>query len=235
MRKKINWIRHLVVFLTTFLIFMSGILIGDQVDDLRVNEMYLKLQEQDLDFQNILIEKDYLENLIDEKESGRRNVSCEFLEYSYVKSLKYLDSSRINLEQYTQEAGSRNELDFELLKKYYSNIQINYWLLTKKINTLCDSEMNSILYFYGEKKSCPECYDQGIHLDYVKQVLQDDISIFVFDAEKDGPAKLILSSFNVTGALPYLIIDDDEYNYLTNEEIFGVLCEKGLNNSVCLK
>jgi len=88
----------------------------------------------------------------------------------------------------------------------------------------------------GNEEKCPECNDQGIYLDYVKKVLQDDILIFVFDRENGGsPVELIAQSYNISSNnLPGIIIQEESYGFISSDEIFDVLCEKNKNLSVCI-
>ena len=96
--------------------------------------------------------------------------------------------------------------------------------------------MNTILFFYGDKKKCPSCEDQGVHLTYVKQKLKDDVLVFSFDAEKQGAIKLISQNYQIQGReLPSLIINGELHSFMSNAQIFEVLCGLGLDSEVCLK
>ena len=86
------------------------------------------------------------------------------------------------------------------------------------------------------KKKCPACEDQGIHLSYVKQKLGDDILIFAFDSQSSsGALKLLSQRYSVSEReLPVLVINNEIYGFMSNSQIFNVLCEKGLGNEeVC--
>ena len=38
--------------------------------------------------------------------------------------------------------------DFEMVKKSFTEQQINFWILANKIQKSCDSDFKTILYFY---------------------------------------------------------------------------------------
>ncbi len=233
MRQKINWFRYLGVFLLTIIIFILGIFIGGSIEDLRVKDLYTKLQEQDLEYQNIVTENLYMEYLVGLKEKNG-NISCETLKSTFLQSINNLEKSRNRLENFINTAES-NEEEFYRLKGHYSNLQIHYWILTKKINSLCDFDMVPVLYFYSDDKICNECSDQGIHLSYVKSKLKDNVLIYSFDKERmDTPSRLIIEHYNITfKESPVVIIEDKVYGYITNEQIFDLLCSNGLNDSIC--
>lgn len=224
MKRQINYLRHLAVFVLTIIIFALGIFIGGDLEQARVQNLYTQLQEQDLELQNVIAESNYIDYLVSSKESGE-NVSCQTLKGAYHTSISNLDDSRLKLENYINVAQVKED-EYQRLREHYSNLQINYYILANKISGLCESEMNTILYFYSEeKKDCPSCEDQGIHLSYVKQRMKEDILIFSLNADTTkGPANLLKQNFDVSSReLPVLVINDEVYGFLDNEEIFEVL------------
>lgn len=223
MRKKIVWLRHIGILLLTIIIFVLGILIGGDVEELRVQNLYTQLQEQDLDYQKIVTEGNYVNYLITQREEGE-NVTCETIEGAYFTSISNLDTSRLKLEAYINTAKVKEE-EYARLKDHYSNMQINYWILANKISNLCDNEIDVILYFYSEdEKICPQCQDQGVHLTYVKQRLKDDVLIFSFNFDSKGPINLLGQRYEVfTREVPVVVVNDEAYGYVTNQEIFEIL------------
>lgn len=223
MRTKINKLRHFSILFLTIIIFVIGVLIGGDVEQLRVQNLYTQLQEQDLDYQNLVTESSYINYLTDSKEYGK-NISCDLILGSYYYSIVNLDDSRLKLENYIN-TGSVKEEEFARLKEHYSNIQINYWLLANQIQNLCPNEkLNIILYFYDEDKKCPSCEDQGVHLSYVKQKLKDNVLIFSLDSQKEGPIKLLKQRYGVDSReKPVLVINNEIYGFSNNNEIFDIL------------
>ncbi len=234
MRERVKVIRYLGVLFLTILIFVIGIFLGSSVEELRVENLYNQLQEQDLEYQTVVTESTYIDFLVSSKEE-RGNISCDAIKGTYYTSIGNLDDARLKLENYIN-FGKVREDEFYRLREHYSNVQINYWILANRISSLCDSNMNTILYFYADKKKCPACEDQGIHLSYVKQRLGDDILIFAFDSQSSsGVLKLLSQRYSVSEReLPVLVINNEIYGFMHNSLIFKILCEKGLDNEeVC--
>lgn len=236
MREKINRLRHLGVLFLTLLVFFLGVFIAGSIEDLRVESLYNELQEQDLEYQNVVTESAYIDFLISQKEQGIRNTSCGTLEKAYFSSIDNLDESRKKLESYLGTVSSSNEDEFARLQGHYANTQINYLMLAQRISNLCREKINTIIYFYADDEICPSCEDQGVYLTYIKQRLQDNVLIFSFDIMKEGPIQLLKKQYNVSvEGVPKIIVNEDELEFSTSDEIFSLLCEQGLKDSVCSK
>ena len=107
-------------------------------------------------------------------------------------------------------------------------------MLANRISNLCNSNLNTILFFYAEKDKCKECEDQGVHLNYVKQKLGDDVLIFSLDSQKEGPTQLLKQKYGIdTNNLPAVIVNEEKLGFSNNRIIFNKLCETGLQNEVC--
>lgn len=233
MREKLNLLRHFSILMLTIIIFTIGIFIGNNVEGLRVEKLYTDLQQQDLAYQNIVTESNYISYIVSLKEQGE-DIDCNTIKGNYYTSIANLDDSRLKLEAYINNAKVKEE-EYSRLKDHYANLQINYWILANRIDNICDGNMNPVLYFYAEKKKCPACEDQGTHLSYVKAKLKDDVLIFSLDTEKEGAIKLLNQRYEVNQReLPVLVIDEKVYGFSSNDEIFSILCKNGLDNKdVC--
>lgn len=224
MKRQINYIRHLSVFVLTIIIFVLGVFIGGSLEDTRINNLYTQLQEQDLLLQNIIAESNYIDYLLS---TNSDSATCDTIIGAYYTSIANLDDSRLKLENYMNTAQVRQE-EYLRLRAHYSNVQVNYWVLANRISNLCAQDLNTILYFFSEdRRVCPSCQDQGIHLGYVKQVLRDDVLIFSLDVDNNlGPSHLLKQNFDVNSReLPVLVINDEVYGFLRNQQIFDILNE----------
>jgi hypothetical protein len=236
MRQKINYIRHLGVLFLTLVIFFLGVLIGGNVEELRVESLYTQLQEQDLEYQSVLTESRYIDYLTSLKEEGQE-ISCETIKGSFFTSIENLDNSRLKLENYIN-SGNFQEEEFSRLKEHYGNVQINYWILANRIGNTCEGKLNTLLYFYSDDELCLECEDQGVHITYVKQRLKEDILVFSFDSQSlTGSSNLLAQKYEIKGReSPTLIINEEIYGFKDNSEIFDILCEQGLDaDDICSK
>lgn len=219
----------------TIMIFTMGIFIGGDVEERRVENLYTQLQEQDLSYQQIVTEGNYIDYLASQKEIGT-NISCQSLTGAYYTSIEKLDDSRLKLENYINTASVKEE-EYQRLKDHYANIQINYWMLANKINNLCpESNMYPILYFYADKEKCPQCEDQGVHLSYVKAKLGDNVLVFSLNVEKQGVIQLLAQQYDVfSRETPVIVIKEKPFGFMNNENIFQILCKEGLENEICVR
>ena len=225
MRRKISYLRYFSILVLTIMIFIVGIYIGTSVEQQRVKALYDDLQDQSLAYQNLVTENNYMNYILSKINFNSSKKNCNLITGSYFTSIKNLDNSRIKLENYIN-SGNGNEKAYLRLKKYYSDLQVDYWITAKKIREKCpDSNINTILYFYKNKKKCPSCEDEGVHLNYVKQKLKDNVLIFSLDADNNqGVIRLLNQQFqNNYREMPVLVINGKEYGFKTNREIFNIL------------
>ena len=223
MREKVNLLRHFSILFLTVIVFTMGIFIGGNVEQLRIEALYTQLQEQDLEYNNLVTEGNYLDYLISSKENGA-NVSCDIIQGSYFTSIENLDKSRLRLENYLGSTTDRED-EFQILLGHYANTQINYWVMAERISNLCDTDYNTIIYFFSDDDEvCPECEDQGVHLTYVKQLLRDEVLIFSFGRASTSTIDLVGQTLDISSrALPVLIINGETHGFLSNEAIIEVL------------
>lgn len=230
MREKVNNIRHLVILFLTIIVFFFGVLLGGNIEDKRIESLYTQLQEQDLAYQNVVTEANYISNIIEKANED----DCNLIRGAYFTSISNLDISRLKLEEYISSSNLRQE-EYYRLQGHYSNLQVTYWLLGNKILDLCsDSNFQTILYFYDEKTNCPSCEDQGVHLNYVKQLLGQEVLIFSFDVQREGVVRLLSQKYDVISReTPVVVIGDDILGFSSNQKIIDVLCDNKLQNSIC--
>jgi len=221
MRKKFNSLRHMAILFLTIIIFLLGIFFGGAAEQLRINSLYNDLKIQNLEYQNLQTELSYLNFLLSQEKLNK--TSCNLVKGSYFISIKNLDNARIRLEDYLNSAKIDKE-DFYQLKDHYI------------VKRECGG-VNTILYFYGSKKKCPACEDEGIHLTYVKDKLKDNVLIFALDTERDkGPIKLLMTKYDIYHReLPVLVINDKICGFKTNEQVFKILNESNINGTTSIK
>jgi hypothetical protein len=132
-------------------------------------------------------------------------------------------------------SASTEQEQYQIIKGRYANLQINYWLLFKKVQSLCPGNRFTKLYLYKDKKECPSCDDQGTHLMYAKKKLGDKLMLFSLDADRDGPNQLIVKRYGVqNNEYPVVIVNETVYGFTDNSKIFEILCELGLQDDICL-
>ncbi|MFP4402172.1 MAG: hypothetical protein ACLFPL_02975 [Candidatus Nanoarchaeia archaeon] len=178
MHREIHKSRHIIVLILTVIIFSLGVLIGSQVEDFRIDNLENQFREESNKFTQIQAEIDYINFLIESED----NISCGTLTDSYLTSVEQLDDSVFRLENY-QSTATFNQKQYRELQNQYFNLETRYFILAQSINTICPFSFDTILYFYTDDENCPECEDQGVYLDHIKNKYQDDVMIFSFDTQ----------------------------------------------------
>jgi len=228
-QRKISRVKYILVALNTLIIFIVGIFFGQQLERARVDMLYNELSTQNLDYQNLITEYEYISYLINTKNLD--NVTCSMIETTYYTSISHLDNARIKLENYLNSA-EVNQNDYSILRDRYSNVQINYWILGDQIKKACNSDFVTVLYFFGDKKVCPECDDQGIYLSYIKQKYGNKVMVFALDSAQKGPIRLLVNRYGITNStLPAVVITDRVYGFLTSDKVQSIICK---NDNICL-
>jgi hypothetical protein len=105
------------------------------------------------------------------------------------------------------------------IKKYYSLIEINHYLLMKSRKDKCNSDYSLVLFFYSNKNNVLESEKQGYVLDNLKgKYTSDKIKVYSFDRDLDlDIIKTIVSFYNITD-VPTTIIDEKKLEGFHDKE-----------------
>lgn len=195
--KKISLAKYFFVFLFTVLIFGSGFLLSDYIGRKRIQA--LDSLQQDLRVNILSLETQF---------SILRQAPCENLNESTLTKELYEISQK--LVQVSNDLGQDNPYYLQL-KKYYSIMEIQHWLLVVRAAKECSLPLHSIIYFYGDNERCPKCEDQGYLLTYFREKYPP-LRIYSFDFDLPLSAIQTLKSiFSLKDSLPILIVDKNVY------------------------
>lgn len=195
--KKITWKKHILVFITTLLIFSSGFILSNYLSEKKIAQL-MDLQE------NLRIDILSLETQF----SVLAQAPCENLNESTLTRELYNISQR--LASIGGTLGTENP-DFLRLKKFYSILEIKHWLLLSKATKECSLNLVSIIYFYSDKKNCPDCQDQGFILTYFREKYPS-LRVYSFDYDLSLSAIQTLKSvYALEKELPIVIVNDKVY------------------------
>lgn len=121
-----------------------------------------------------------------------------------------------------------NDSDVIQLKKYYSLLQVKDYLLMQELADKCDSEIDSILYFYRD--NCPECTKQGYVLTELKKQYPE-LRIYSFDTDLDfSVIETFTSLYDFGEVYPTIIVGDDSYQGLQRVSEIEALFPKLVEN-----
>ena len=124
--------------------------------------------------------------------------------------------------------GAKNEQVIEL-KRQYTLLEIRDYLLTKRLNTVCNIKPTVVLYFYSNTPgSCTNCEKAGYTLSYLRQTYPA-LRVYSFDYNLNlGALKTLIKVERVKPTFPAFVINGkSSYDFTTREE-FEKLFPKSL-------
>ena len=186
-----------VSLILAILIFVSGILIGITLDELRTNDLAIYLNENELQTQSYLIERQFLQTF------GQDN--CDIAQPRIEELSNQLSEIGETLTKY-EAKGLFSGSKYSELKNKYFIFEINLYTILKELKEKCPEEdQNIVLYFYDQNQQ--ESLNQGFILDNL--VERDNVTVFSIDRnfnDQDPLVATIKTHYNIT-ASPTIIIN----------------------------
>lgn len=204
--KKIDIQKYLLVFFFTALIFACGFLLANFIS--KKNLENIDSLQQNLRVDILSLETQF---------SILNQTPCENLNESTLTQELY------DIAQKLTSVGNnvgKNDPYYLQLKKYYSILEIKHWLLLQRAKKDCGLPLTFIIYFYADKKTCPDCDDQGYILTYLRRKYPD-LRIYSFDFTLDLAALDALKSIYLvepTETLPLIIVNKEALNGFQSKE-----------------
>jgi len=207
------------IFLTsiaiTLVVFVAGILLGWNLDTIRINEILNNLRTNELDTESYLIEQAFWDHFDGD--------ACSFAE----PRLNSLSVELAELGYYLNDYQKKNlfeEEEFQYLARRYFLLEIKGYVLYRELQEQCNIENEVILYFYGTEDDDSE--KQGYVLDKIVDRSNGTVDVFSInkDFEGDSALETVKLYYNVT-MTPTLIINGNikKEGYVNYEEIKELL------------
>lgn len=98
-------------------------------------------------------------------------------------------------------------------KTKFNNNEVLYLLFLNKVKKDCNLNQSVVSFFYRNSEDCKKCDDQSFILTNIKEDLQENVSIFAFDADLNVTNVNILMQYydiNV-GQFPCIIINEQKF------------------------
>jgi len=216
--RKVSKDKYIIAALITAGIFVLGLLLGLVIEGKRVSYIEDVSREQNLDFSSLQLQYAYIDQLSQEN-------NCEAVSKTFEKNIENLESTRIRLENFDENA-KLNKKEFDSLKREYTLAQIRYWLLAKKTKELCGDDIVTILYFFSDDKECSQCNNQAFVLTYLKKRFREKLLIFSFDSRfyQEPMINLLKNTYDIY-AYPSIVIEGEKYEGLIKtEEALEAIC-----------
>lgn len=204
---------HLIVFTISTLIFIAGIYAGSTLSQKQMSEIEVKINEFEDNMNSMSLSvllNDALNN---------ETLSCQFLKGKLNETKNSLDELGDQVIEY-EEDSRINEPLYKELKKQFTMIRAEYWLMLEKLRNQCNNNYTTILFFYQTKQPCNECKDQGAILTHLNSI-KDNIFIVPVDADEELLIiEIIKETYSINQA-PTMIIN-------ANQKIEGLISEQEL-------
>ena len=210
MDREIKKYRYLFAAIFTVLIFSTGILFSNLIDDQRSSALEQEVRADISELESQQLQLNYLE----------RQENCQVLRSSLNEVLRGYNERLERVTSYEESSFFKSDR-FEDIRRQYVLAGIRYWIFSQEVREKCeDYNPNTILYFQ-EEQDCEECQQQGEELSRIKSTHGDQALIFnIFTDLDDSMIRILKDEYNIT-TIPTTIVNEQEKleGYHTREEI----------------
>jgi hypothetical protein len=197
--KKISWGFYAITLIITIAVFTSGIFFGIFLSSVKVGELQnsvSELEKKRMEQELNLLLADYLPNK-----------TCDIMAYEVEEMIPQINELAREVTFY-EETKKFEEKEYAEAKRDYTISQIRYWLYLERLKSSCNLNVTTLIYFYSNR-DCDLCRDQGVVLDYVKNMHKSDLMIFAFDTDVElNSIEIIMKSYDIQ-ELPSIIVDGE--------------------------
>ena len=205
----------------SFLVFVSGVLVGWNINRQNITGFQTELYKIQSQIQNFELEVLLIDTIGEE-------VSCDLLN----SILENLGKDTAKLGQRLsafQNTRKLTDLELDRIKRQYTFSLVKYWLFMEKIEGICGRNFVKILYFYSSK-DCKDCENQGYVLDYIRDNYGERFVVFALDVRLDEPIiDTLMSIYNVT-EVPTLVINRETYPGFVDKNKLIIITETELRD-----
>ncbi len=190
--KKIDTIKYILAFIITGVMFLTAFLVTSYFNTQRLENIQSIEKKISLD----ILSSETQFSLL-------RDASCTQLSESILS--QELNSLASRLDYTEEQLGKTNETVLDL-KRYYSLLQIKDFILSQQLAERCNIKPVSIIYFYSNKESCPDCEKQAQVLQYLRTTYPQ-LRVYAFDYDLELSAIETLTKINkVQRVFPALVL-----------------------------
>lgn len=195
---KLKKYTYFVLILSAVILFTIGVLVGNNLQTVKSNEISSVIKQSELNTESFLIEQELFQY---------DSSSCNLIKFR----LQDLSQQLWKIGKKLSDSSVEHELgktEYRLLKRKYHLMQIRVYLYYKKFIDECGSGPDIILYYYdpNDKKS----EEQGFVLDDIAK----NFNVSIFAIQRNYSSELnFLEAYYVVERSPTIII-----NYETKKE-----------------
>ena len=198
MENQINWKKYLYSFVITAIIFATAIFLSNYFDQKKIDDIRTIQDKISIDLLSSETQFSLLEESSCQDIGGQSALSDE------------LNSLEEKLS-YTQRDRGIDDPEVQILKQYYSLLEIKDYILMQKISEKCGKPPLTIIYFYSTNNSCADCEREGYVLTDLRTQFPD-LRVYSFDYNLDISAvKTLVAISKVENKLPAIYIKNKMY------------------------
>lgn len=201
--RKISWDIYLAAFVVSAIIFGAGLWIGLQIEK-SVSERLTG------DIENTKQKIVSLETMLLFNESGE---FCPF----FTEEMEIFDKETADVGNKIGYMEEHRGSDPQL-KSDYMLLELRDYLLIRKIDSVCGTKTNVVLYFLNSQ-SCADCTRQGEELTAARVGASISIRVYSFDVSINNTAVALLGKSLNVSVMPTLIINGKPYEGLTSRAV----------------
>ena len=203
----VNYKKFLAISLgISIIVFTAGLLLGISLDETKVNDLLVNINQNELNTESYLVEKEFLTTFGGDK--------CSLSGPRVDALSEEIGSIGISLASY-ESTNVINTNEFNYLKKRYSLLEIKAYSLFTSLKRECNYNYTTIIFFYDINQDAS--IRQGKVLDALVN-LNQNAHIFSFDRQFEEPTLETLKiHYNVTIS-PTLVIN----NKIKNEGLINL-------------
>lgn len=199
--------RYLFAALFTVLIFTTGILTSNLIDDKRQDALQDTLEDDAADLQSKQLMMNYLDG---QKSCGLRKEGLAQIVEDY--------NDRLERVQSYEENSFFQSGDFHNIRRRYVLSGLEYWMFAEKTKEECSNyDPNTVLFF--TEQDCEACAQQGEILSDLKRLHGDDLLVFVVYTDlEDSMIDLLKEKYNITSPPAIVLNRNTTYHSLTSRQ-----------------
>jgi hypothetical protein len=96
-------------------------------------------------------------------------------------------------------------------KNKFNENEVLYLMFLTKVKKECQLNQDIISFYYQNSYDCKKCDDQSFILTDIKQELQENVSIFSFDADLNVSNSKIMMDYYGIKEFPCIVINEQKY------------------------
>lgn len=220
--RRVDWEVLFVALVLTAVIMAGMFYLGQELSNRKMDSLAAEVEE-------LTVERN-AQDLSRRIASSLPANNCKALNAAVRETIADVEELRKKVATYEQTRKLENP-EFDVLKKRYTNLLLEYWLTTKQIEGMCRSNVTTILYLYSDPDQCDRCNDQGTVLTKYRQTYDERLLVFPLDTTLDlSPVNVLINTYDVS-RYPTLVIQGDVYEGFQSREALGSHLSRYMNVS----